>query len=172
MGRKILLPACLACLCAWLSPDFTRAGDKRVVLAIIVNPASGLSDISTADLAKIFKAQKTRSAEGVRYLVAGCAPGTPEREAALRSIYKMSEGEYERYFLQGTFAGTIQSAPKVLPDGAAVRHFVASAPGAIGYVFAGQTDATVKVLTVDGRPPGDAGYPLSPQDPPSDPPAR
>lgn len=172
MGRKILILAGITCLCAWLTPALTRGGDKRVVLAIIVNPACSLGDVSTADLAKIFKAQKTKNPDGVRYVVAGCEPGTPERAAALRAIYKMSESEYERYFLQGTFAGTIQSAPKVLTDGAAVRRFVAATPGAIGYMFAGQTDATVKVLTVDGKPPADADYPLDPKDPPVGPPAR
>jgi hypothetical protein len=136
------------------------AQDKSADLAIVVNPASALESVSSAELAKILKMDTKKSPDGVKYVVALRSAGSPEENALLKGIYQMSEAECQKYFLQATFAGTIQAAPKQLASGAAVRQFVASEKGAISGLCASEADATVKVLKIDGKSPGDAGYPL------------
>jgi hypothetical protein len=41
-----------------------------------------------------------------------------------------------------------------------VRRFVGSEKGGISYVCASEADATVKVLKVDGKSPGEPDYPI------------
>jgi ABC-type phosphate transport system substrate-binding protein len=47
-----------------------------------------------------------------------------------------------------------------LNSAAAVRQFVAATPGAIGYLLASDVDDSIKIVKVDGKAPGEAGYPL------------
>lgn len=163
MREKLLVLASLLCLSGWIAPGFARPPDDGGDLAIIVNASCSLNEVSSAELVRIFKGQKTKNPDGVRYLLASLGTGSPERAAALKGIYGMTDAEYDRYFLQATFAGTVQSAPRILPDGPSLRQFVASTPGAIGYLFAKDAGVGVKILKVDGKSPGDAGYPLSPK---------
>lgn len=141
-----------------LAVTTARAQDKAGHLAIVVNKASSLSELSSAELAKYFKAEKTKAPDGSKVLIVMQEGGRPEREAALQNIYKMSDGEYNKYFLQATFTGAVASAPKALGNGRAVLAFVAASPNALGYLKGDETDDTVKVLKIDGKVPGDAGY--------------
>ena len=152
--RFILAPLIL------LSAGLAAAPDKSADLAIVVNESSLLDNVSSAELAKIFKAEKNRTPGGFKYIVGVRDPGSSERNAALKGIYHMTDPDYEKFFLQATFAGKVQTAPKELTSPAAVRQFIASSPGAISYLRASDTDASVKVLRVDGKAPGDPGYPI------------
>ncbi|HEY3861330.1 MAG TPA: hypothetical protein VGO59_05525 [Verrucomicrobiae bacterium] len=143
-----------------LAAGFASAQDKAADLAIVVNAACSLENVSSAELVKIFKAQRTTNPDGVKYVLAACQTGTPEHSAALKAIYRMTDSDYERYFLQATFAGSIQAAPKAFLNGLSVRQFVAAAPGAIGYLRASEADKSVKVVRIDGKAPGELGYPL------------
>jgi ABC-type phosphate transport system substrate-binding protein len=136
------------------------AAEKSDHLAIIVGKASSLDSVSASDLQKIFRAQKTRCPDGNRIVLVMRDTGQPEREAALREIYKMSEAEFQRYFLQATFTGTVQAAPRTLPSAQAVKKFIADTPGAIGYIRGDEVDDTVKAISVDGKVPGDPDYGL------------
>ena len=68
--------------------------------------------------------------------------------------------EFARHFIQLSYAGRSQSAPKELSSAANVRKFNFNVPGAIGYVRASEVDDTVKVVRIDGNLPGDAAYRL------------
>jgi hypothetical protein len=143
-----------------LSVGMAAAENKSVDLAIVVNESSLLEDISSAELTKVFKMERTRSPGGFKYVIAVRGSGSPERNAALTGIYHMTDPDYKKFFLQATFAGTIQAAPKELTSASSVREFIASSPGAISYLRASETDASVKVLKVDGKSPGDPDYPI------------
>ena len=136
------------------------AQDKADQLAIIVGKSSSLSGVTTAELQKYFKAEKTKAPDGTKIIIVMQDAGHPERDAALHGIYKMSEAEYNDYFVGQTFTGAVQSAPKSYPSSAAVKTYVAATPGAIGYVRASDADDSVKTLTVDGKSPGSADYGL------------
>ena len=156
-----LLPALI---CGVLLASFQAcAQEQSPDLAIVVNSASPLENVTSSELAQIFKSLKTRDSAGARFVVGMRETGSAERAAALKGIYHMSDAEYEKYFLQATFAGTVQAPPKVLGGAGAVKQFVASAPGAISYLRAADADGSVKVLKVDGKAPGDAGYSIKMQ---------
>jgi ABC-type phosphate transport system substrate-binding protein len=142
-----------------LVPAAARAQDAEP-LAIVVNKSNPLSEISMADLRRVFRGQRTRWTNGRRVTLVMRDPGAPERDAILRSLYGLDEEEYRRSFLQAVFSGEASDAPKTLATTNGVMRFVYNVPGAIGYVRAREVDASVKTLRVDGRLPGDAGYRL------------
>src|SRR5271170_197378 len=156
--RKTRLTLALLIL---LSVRVAAAQDKSVDLAIVVNESSLLEDISSEELTKIFKVERTRSPGGFKYVLAARDSGSPERNAALKEIYHMTDAEYKKFFLQATFTGNIQAAPRELTSAASVREFIASSPGAISYLRASETDDSVKVLKVNGKSPGDPDYPIN-----------
>jgi phosphate transport system substrate-binding protein len=130
-------------------------------LAIIVNKSNPIGDISLAKLRKIFLAEQKYWPNARRVTVVMRESGQAERAAVLRQLYRMSNGDYARYFLHAEFTGEGQGVPKSLSSAAGVRKFVYSVPGAIGYVRADEVDGSVKVLRVDGRVPGEPGYELT-----------
>jgi hypothetical protein len=87
--------------------------------------------------------------------------GQGERETILQLICQMTESEFNRYFLQATFTGQVQTSPKRFATAAGVRDFVAAVPGAIGYLRMNDLNDTVKPLRVNGRLPNEAGYELT-----------
>ena len=76
-----------------------QAQDKADCLAIIVGPGSTLTDVSTADLGRYFRADKTKAPDGSKLSIVMLDAGRPERDAALKGIYKMSEAEYNDFSL-------------------------------------------------------------------------
>lgn len=142
-----------------LVPGIAHAQEAEP-LAIVVNRSNPVTEISLADLRRVFRGQRTRWTNGRRVTLVMRDPGTPERDAILRSVYGLDETEYRRAYLQAVFSGQTSDAPKTLASHNGVLRFVYNVPGAIGYVRARDVDASVKMLRVDGRLPGDAGYRL------------
>lgn len=135
------------------------ADDAGDVLAIVTNKSTPLDSVTMPELLKIFREEKNRAGD-VRLVVAMREPGSPERAAALKYIYNLSDSEYSKYFLQATFTGAVQAAPKKVTGAAGMKAFVAGTPGAVGYIKASEVDDSVKVIKVDGKAPTDAGYPI------------
>ncbi len=127
-------------------------------LAFVVNRSNPLENVSFVELRKIFLAERGHWPNGRRITIVMEERGQPERKAVLRDIYRMSETDFARYFIQKAFTGEVLSPPKTLASSTGVRKFVFNVPGAIGYVRADEVDATVKAIRVDGRLPGEKGY--------------
>jgi len=138
----------------------TSAQDKSSDLAVIVNKAVGLNDVSISTLSRYFKGEKTKAPDGTKMVVVMFDLGHAERAAALKGIYKLSESEYNDYFVCAIFTGSVSTAPRVLASGGAIKEFVASTTGGISYVMGSDVDDSVKVLKIDGKSPGDPDYPL------------
>ena len=138
----------------------TAQAQEAEPLAIVVNRGNPATEISIADLRRVFRGQRTRWTNGRRVTLVMRDPGTPERNAILRSVYGLDETEYRRSYLQAVFSGQTSDAPKTLASNNGVLRFVYNVPGAIGYVRARDVDASVKMLRIDGRLPGEPGYRL------------
>ena len=61
-----------------------KAQDKNADLAIIVGKSSALDTVTTADLAKILKAEKAKGSDGVKFALSVREAGSPERAASAR----------------------------------------------------------------------------------------
>lgn len=155
------------CVLALLAGRDPAAGDSpepanpAVKLAVIVNRANTVEELTLAGLREVFLGHRTHWPNGRRITLLAREPGGADREAALRLIYRMKEGAFARHFLQAVYTGEALSPPKVLSSSEGMRRFVFYVPGAIGYVRAEDVDDSVRVLRVDGHAPADAGYALT-----------
>jgi ABC-type phosphate transport system substrate-binding protein len=134
-------------------------------LAIVVNHANPIENLSSAELRRIFLGRKARWPNGRRVAVAMLDSQYPERSSALRQIYHMDETAYEEYFIKATFRGEVFVAPKTLASPDLMRKFVFNAPGAIGYLRTSDLDDTVKVVKIDGLLPNEKDYSLQIDEP-------
>jgi ABC-type phosphate transport system substrate-binding protein len=132
----------------------------RSHLAVIVNRANPMASISRRELRAIFLGEQTTWRHGRRATPALREPGDPERAAALRLIYGMSEADLSRHFLHRAFMGGSAAGPRTLATAEGVKRFVFNVPGGIGLVRLADLDDTVKVLKIDDVAPGDATYAL------------
>src|SRR5450432_2133386 len=96
VSLSLVLASCAAAL-FWPAAPPTSAADE---VDVIVNKANTISDLPLADARKIFLGDKTTWPSGKRVSILMLAQGQPERAVILREIYKMSEADYAKYFLQ------------------------------------------------------------------------
>lgn len=136
------------------------------VLAIVVNKANPIDNLSFTELRRIFLGERNHWPNGHRIAVAMLDYGRPERQTVLHLIYRMDENAYQDLLLRGMFRGDVFIAPRTLASPMIVRKFVFNAPGAIGYLRASDVDASVKVVRIDGLLPENKDYRLQMDEPP------
>jgi ABC-type phosphate transport system substrate-binding protein len=134
-------------------------------LAIVVNLANPIDNLSAAELRSLFLERKSHWPNGRRIAVAMLDSPYPERRSALRQIYRMDENAYQDYFIKAIFRGEVFAAPRTLASPELMRKFVFNAPGAIGYLRSSDLDDTVKVVKIDGRLPEEKNYRLQIDEP-------
>jgi len=135
-------------------------GGTTADLAIIVHRSNPVDDLSRAELRRMFLLERQTWPRGRKVTVVLREKGQPERAEALQLICDLSDAEYERHVLLQTFRGNVGWGPRSIRSASAMLRFVFNVPGAIGHVGADETDDSVKVLRIDGRLPGEPGYPL------------
>jgi hypothetical protein len=146
MTRKPLFPLIVCCLAGfflWLAPRQVVAQDE---VDVVVNKANSIAELSAGDAKKIFMGDKSVWPSGKRVTILMMAPGQPERAVILKEIYKMSDGDYNKYFLQAAFAGRITAPPKDVGSAAQMKQLVGENAGAIGYLKKSDVDDSVKVV--------------------------
>jgi len=135
-----------------------RAGDAIVVIVNSANPADNLT---MAELKKLFLSDRSRWDTGKAVAPVMVGAGAPERTAFLKTTCGMNDADFSKYFLQAAFTGKSATPPKEVGNASAVKSFVASSPGAIGFMKASDLpagDTTVKAVKVDGAAASDPGY--------------
>lgn len=136
------------------------AATARVPLAVIVNRSNPVESIGQAELRTLFLGERTAWPHGRRVTLVLREPGQPERTAALRLIYGMSEDDMARHFIHQTFSGSAAAGPRAMATPEGVKRFVFNVPGAIGVIRLADVDDTVKVVRINGAAPGDPHYAL------------
>ncbi|HYM77348.1 MAG TPA: hypothetical protein VE377_15340 [Candidatus Dormibacteraeota bacterium] len=137
-----------------------EAARPRESLAIIVNRANPVEDLTMAELRAVFLGERSHWGNGRRITLVMMEPGQPERDTVVREVCRMSESDFRRRFLQGLLTGEVLVSPKTLATPLGVRKFVFNVPGAVGYLRPEDVDDSVKVIRIDGHLPADADYPL------------
>jgi hypothetical protein len=141
-----------------LTGPASRADAADVPLAVIVGEASPLTNLSKSALRRAFLSEPTVEA-GVKLLPLNQNPGTSERSRFDSAILGLQPDDMPRFWIDQRIRGQ-GSPPRAIPSVALLGRLLAQLPGAISYVKATEVPAGVKVLTVDGRKPGQPGYAL------------
>jgi len=144
--HRRLLPA-LACAAA-LAALPARAADETA-FAVIAGPDTPLQALDSADVARIFERKQTFWPDGQRIHPVNLPPADPLRQRFSLAILGQPPEALVTYWRERYFHGVLP--PHVLASENAVRLFVESTPGAIGYVSGCLPEAPLHALLVVGR---------------------
>lgn len=143
------LRALLGALLLALGGVATAAGDNRV--AVIAMPGAQPAALSPDDLAQVYRRRKL-FVGGQRVQPVNLPSAHPLRRFFSQQVLQRSPEELEDHWRDLYFNGVFP--PFVLASEEAVLRFVASTPGALGYVPLCLVDRRVAVVAViDGGPP-------------------
>lgn len=137
-----------------------RAQNGGAAIAIVTNPRTSTSDLSFLELRKIFLGEKQFWDDNSRIVLLVRAPVARERDVVLTKIYRMGEAEFQQYWIAKVFRAEVSSKPKIVYSGDMTRELVTALPGAIGFLPADDVGDGMKVLRINGKLPGEPGYPL------------
>jgi ABC-type phosphate transport system substrate-binding protein len=133
------------------------AGGEEI--AIVVSEKNPVSDLSVAELKKILSGQKHAWPNGTAIRLFVRAAGASERVALLK-LLGMTENEYKQYWRTLMFRGDAATEPVALYSNSMQREAVLSFPGAIVLVSVRDVKDGEKILRINGRMPGESGYPI------------
>ena len=149
----------LSCLClALLHPLAAQRHDVDV--AVVVHPDTPVSNLTLSDVRKVFLGDRQYWSTNVPMVLLIRAPVARERDVVLKIIYQMSESQFKQYWIAKIFRAEAATAPKVVYSNDMANQLVTAIPGAIAFIDSKDVKPGSKILRVDGRLPGEAGYPL------------
>jgi ABC-type phosphate transport system substrate-binding protein len=149
----------LTCLClALLQPLAAQRHDVDV--AVVVHPDTPISNLSLSEVRKVFLGDRQYWSTNIPVVLMIRAPVARERDVVLKIIYQMSESQFKQYWIAKIFRAESATAPKVVYSNDMANQLVTAIPGAIAFIDSKDVKPGSKVLRVDGRLPGEPGYPL------------
>src|SRR6476660_7039509 len=149
----------LSCLClALIQPLAAQRHD--VDIAVVVHPDAPVINLSLSEVRKVFLGDRQYWSSNIPVVLLIRAPVARERDVVLKIIYQMSESQFKQYWIAKIFRAESATAPKVVYSNDMANQLVTAIPGAIAFIDSKDVKPGSKVLRVDGRLPGEAGYPL------------
>ena len=133
---------------------------RAAELAVVVSPQNPVAELSVRELREVLLMERQHWRGGLRIYLLLPESGTPEKDLLLRRGLQMNEDQLRRHYLGKLYGGDIPAFPGTAASGAA-RRVVAHAPNALAVIDSSAVDATVKIIRIDGRRPGEAGYLLA-----------
>lgn len=127
-------------------------------VVVVVHPGNPLADFSTEEIRRLYRGTVSSFADG-RRVTLGTHSAWSERFG--EAMLGMSSGQFRKYWIKQVFSGSAAAPPEPHRSDEGLLEFVASTPGAIAFIAASAVDDRVKPVTIDGRGPGDPGYPLA-----------
>jgi phosphate transport system substrate-binding protein len=131
---------------------------NTVDLAVVVNPKNPVSSLSIPALRKIFAGETRTWAGGIAVKLIIRAQGAHERAAVLQLLH-FSEDEYDRYWISQAYRGEGVEPVAVFSNGMQ-KEAVTDISGAIAIMDVRDLKPGLKVLKIEGKLPGEEGYPL------------
>jgi len=144
-------------LCACLG---ARAQAKGPDMAVVVNPSTPVTDLTMAEVRKVFRGDRQYWSKDVPVVLLIRAPKSRERDVILRTLYDMSEAQFKQYWIAKIFRAEATASPKIVYSNDMAKELVTVIPGAIAFIPQNDVTEGLKVVKVDGHMPGEPGYPL------------
>jgi ABC-type phosphate transport system substrate-binding protein len=160
LARIVLCCAVMLCVPLHRSEAQSSNASMRQTVAIVVNPHSTVTDLSFAELRRIFLGQQQFWPDRSKITLLVRAPVAPERSVVLDQIYRMDEDQFRQYWIGKMFRAEIAGGPKIVYSSDMAMNLVGAIPGSITFVLASAVTPNTKVLRIDGKLPSEAGYPL------------
>ena len=144
MRKRRILGTLISVLCL-LTPCLAHH------MAIVTDKDNKVQNVSSAQLAKIFKGEVKKWSDG-RNVVVVLHSSSPDEVSTLSRLTKMSSTEVK------TMISDHKESMRTVASDADVINAVASTPGAIGMVEEHSINDRVTVVKIDGKLPLEAGY--------------
>lgn len=160
--RRVLIAATLALgfsLAFSASAPRAAAPPSSTELVVVVGAQSPLRDISRSALRRAYLGDVTED-HGVRLVPLNQPPGSPARVSFDRALLGLPPEAIARFWIDQRIRGQ-GSAPRAIPTVSLLLRVLAQLPGGISYLRRSDLPANstgVRVITVDGKKPGAAGY--------------
>jgi ABC-type phosphate transport system substrate-binding protein len=129
-------------------------------LAIVVHKETEVENLSLSELRNIFRANQQFWPNRARIVLLVRAPQSDERDYVLNKIYELNEDEFRRYWIAKMFRAEVPRGPKVVFSTGMTLDLVVAIPNSISFMRADNVTDVVKVVRIDGKLPGEDGYPL------------
>jgi ABC-type phosphate transport system substrate-binding protein len=143
---------------SWLTP--TATGAEKSALTIWVNTENKSNGLSFADVKSIFRGDIQTWDNGDRIILFIPPKGTRSRTGMLLSIYSMTEGRFQQYWLAKTYQHDVSSPPKEVAKPSILGVLLQNTPGGITIVDHRTELTGGKKIPVDGLLANENGYPL------------
>ena len=159
MTRRVRFSCSL--LIGWVCCAPVAAAQNRPVdVAVVVHPDTPVANLTLAEVRKVFLGDRQYWTTNVPVVLLIRAPVARERNVVLKIIYQMSESQFKQYWVAKIFRAESATAPKVVYSNNMANELVNALPGAIAFIDSREVRPGAKVVRVDGRLPGETGYPL------------
>jgi ABC-type phosphate transport system substrate-binding protein len=146
----------LACSSLMLQAQANPSGD----IAIVVNSEVPIDNLSFDDLRKLVLGDKQYWAGSLRVTLLLRAPVARERDVVLRKVYDMNEAQFRQYWIGKVFRAETASGPKIVYSNDMAVSLLSSLPGSMAFIDFTEVPRKMKVLQINGKLPGQQGYPL------------
>lgn len=150
----------LAALLPVVTAPWVIAQEEKPQLAIVVAKTSPLEQLSIHDLKNLYMGDRISAPGGTQLIPVALRGGSPERTAFERTVLGMAADRLAKYWIDRKIRG--QSGPPKSVDTAELLQLVVTKlEGGIGYVSASAVSSGVKIVRIDGKAPGEPGYPVT-----------
>lgn len=129
-------------------------------VAIVVHPQTQVTNLSFADLRRVFLGEQQFWPDRSKVTLLVRAPTAHERSVVLDKIYRMDEDQFRQYWIGKMFRAEVAGGPKIVYSTDMALNLIGAIRGSITFVPASAVSADVRVLRIDGKLPSDPGYPL------------
>jgi hypothetical protein len=155
--KRWLLPVTLWVVLAGLTPLGAQpAGD----VAIVVHPDVPIDNVTIGELRRLLLGDREFWPASVRVTLLIRAPIAHERDVVLKNVCQMTEAQFRQHWIGKVFRAETALAPKIAYSTEMAGDLVNRIPGAITFMDASQVGKGLKVVRIEGRLPGEKGYPL------------
>lgn len=159
MNNLKLIAASLALAVAALTGTTgTSQGANVRVAAIVVSNNLPVDSISFGDLRRLYRGSGL-VAGGQQLVPLTYKKDSPERQDFDEIVLGMSGDEVARYWIDRRIRGQ-SGPPKAVDSPDLLLQVVSKFNGAIGFVWSDDVPPGVKILRIDGKRPGESGYPI------------
>src|SRR3982075_2040141 len=147
-------------ICVLPEHPLTAQTYRGTDIAVVVNPDTPVTELSVTEVRKVFLGERQYWNANIPVVLLIRAPVARERNVVLKTIYQMSESQFKQYWIAKIFRAESATAPKVVYSNDMANELATAIPGAIAFIDVREVRPGTKVIRVDGRLPGEPGYPL------------
>lgn len=132
-------------------------------IAVVVNKATNVESVSLQQLRKLMLGDVRSWPDRSTVVIVGRESSGVVYKCALSAVVRMSDAEYRKYIMNAEFRG---EDPVPILQASSARSAAMSVAGVVGgFTFIetsllSQMPGSLKVVKIDGKAPGEPGYPL------------